>query len=297
MAQNTRCQGSVKAARYKEGQRQQWDSVAAGWKKWWRAIEDGAQHVSQRMVELAEVKPGQRVLDIATGIGEPALLAASRVGTAGLVVATDLSSQMLEIARERANTLGLTNVEFIESDVEGLNFPDGSFDAILCRWGVTSLPNPSNTLVAIRRMLTPSGSFATAVWEAGPKGRPMASIATDVAREIFDLPSPRVGVPSLPGSAKGALEKEMIHAGFTDVRVEEMTLTLELPSTEDCAQYLMDVSPEFATLLSDKSSEQQNKYRQRLAEKLRQYVMVDGSVRVPNVTICAAGRVHLLPPR
>lgn len=282
-------------ARYKEEQRQQWDSVATGWKKWWRVIEGGAQHVSQRMVDLAEVKPGQRVLDIATGIGEPALLAASRVGTAGLVVATDLSSQMLDIARERADTLGLTNVEFIESDVEGLNFPEGSFDAILCRWGVTSLPNPSNTLVAIRRMLTPSGSFATAVWEAGSKGRPMASIATDVAREIFDLPSPRPEAPSLFGSAKGALEKEMIHAGFTDVRVEEMTLTLELPSTEACAQYLMDVSPEFATLLSDKSSEQQNKFRQRLAEKLRQYVMVDGSVRVPNVTICAAGRAHLPP--
>jgi ubiquinone/menaquinone biosynthesis C-methylase UbiE len=277
-------------ARYKEGQRQQWDSVAAGWKKWCRAIENGAQHVSKRMVELAEVKPGQRVLDIATGIGEPALLAASRVGAAGLVVATDLSSQMLDIARERANTLGLTNVKFIESDVQGLDFPDGSFDTILCRWGVTSLPNPSNTLVAIRRMLTPSGWFATAVWEVEPKGRPMASIATDVAREIFDLPSARLGVPALSGSAKNALEKEMIHAGFTDVRVEEMTLTLELPSAEDCTQYLMDVSPEFATLLSDKSSGQQEEYRQRLAEKLRPYVMVDGSVRVPNVTICAAGR-------
>lgn len=161
---------------------------------------------------------------------------------------------------------------------------------------MTSLPDPPNTLAAIRRMLTPGGSFATAVWEAGPKGRPMASIAMDVAREIFDLQSPRLEAPSLPGSAKGALEKEMIHAGFTDVRAEEMTLTLELPSTKDCAQYLMDVSPEFAALLSDKSSGQQNEFRRRLDEKLQQYVMVDGSVRIPNVTICAAGRAQL-PPR
>ena len=277
-------------ARYKEGQRQQWDSVAAGWKKWWRTIETGAQYVSKRMVELAEVEPGQRVLDIATGIGEPALLAASRVGPAGRVVATDLSSQMLDIARERATTLGLTNVEFIEADAEQLDFPDGSFDAILCRWGLTSLPNPLNTLVAIRRMLTPNGSFATSVWEVEPKGRPLASLAMAVAREMFDLPSPRPGTPSLSGSAENALEKEMIHAGFTDVRVEEMTLILELPSTEDCTQYLMDVSPDFAVLLSDKSSGQQAEYRQRLAEKLRQYMIVDGSVRIPNVTICAVGR-------
>lgn len=82
--------------------------------------------------------------------------------------------------------------------------------------------------------------------------------------------------------------KEMIHAGFTDVRVEEMALSLEFPSAEDCTQYLMDVSPEFAALLSDKAG-QLAEYRQRLAEKLRQYVIGDGSVRIPNVTICAVG--------
>jgi SAM-dependent methyltransferase len=197
---------------------------------------------------------------------------------------------MLDIARERANTLGLTNVQFIESGVEGLDFPDGSFDAILCRWGVTSLPDPSATLVRIRRMLAPGGSFATAVWEEGTKGRPMAGLAADVAREIFDLPSARPEVPSLSASAKNALEKDMIDAGFTDARVEEMTLILELPSAEDCTQYLMDVSPEFAALLSGKSSGQREEYRQRLAGKLQPYVMVDGSVRVPNVTVCAVGR-------
>jgi ubiquinone/menaquinone biosynthesis C-methylase UbiE len=277
-------------ARNTQAQRQQWDSVAAGWKKWWRAIENGAQHVSKRMLELAEIQPGQRVLDIATGIGEPALLAASRVGASGSVVATDLSSEMLDIARDRANALGLTNVKFIASDMAGLDFPDGSFDTILCRWGVTSLPDPSNTLVTIRRMLTSGGSFATAVWEAGSKGRPMAGIAMDAAGEMFDLSPVQPGVPSVPGSARDALEQEMIHAGFTDVRVEEMTLTLELPSAEDCTQYLMDVSPEFAALLSDKSSAQREEYRRRLAKKLQPYVTADGIVRVPNVTVCAAGR-------
>jgi len=273
--------------RYREEQRQQWDGVAAGWKKWWRTIENGAQCVSERMIELAEVEPGQRVLDIATGIGEPALLAASRVGPAGRVVATDLSPQMLEIARERATAFGLTNVEFMEADAGRLDFPDGSFDAILCRWGVTSLPNRSGTLVAIRRMLIPNGSFATSVWEAGSKGRPLASLATAVAREMFDLPPPP---PEAPSPARNELEQEMIDAGFADVHAEEMALTLEFPSTEECTQYLMDVSPELAALFSDKSSGQQADYRQRLAEKLGQYVMVDGSVRIPNVTICAVGR-------
>jgi hypothetical protein len=104
------------------------------------------------------------------------------------------------------------------------------------------------------------------------------------------LPPAGPGVPSRSGSANDALEKQMIQAGFADVRAEEMSLILELPSAEDCTQYLMDVSPEFASLLSDKSPEQQEAFRQRLAEKLQPYVMVDGSVHVPNLTICAAGR-------
>lgn len=242
------------------------------------------------MIELAGVEPGQRVLDIATGIGEPALSVASRVGPAGRVVATDLSPQMLDIARGRASALGLTNVAFMEADAERLDFPDASFDTVLCRWGITSLPNPSNALVTIRRMLTRHGSFATAVWEAEPKGRPLASLATALAREMFDLPSPRPDAPSPSGSVKSALAEEMARAGFADVRAEEMTMTLEFRSTGDCTQYLMDVSPEFAALLSDKSSGQQAEYRRRLAEKLGQYVAADGSARIPNVTICAAGR-------
>jgi ubiquinone/menaquinone biosynthesis C-methylase UbiE len=271
-------------------QRQQWDSVAAGWGKWWRTIDNGAQCVSERMLDLAEVRPGHCVLDIATGIGEPALLAASRVGPTGRVVATDLSSRMLDVARERATSLGLTNVEFMEMDAERLDFPDGSFDVVLCRWGITSLPNPSSTLAAIGRMLTPNGSFATAVWEAGPRGRPLASVAGAVAREMFDSSSFREEPPAPPESARKALEGEMIRAGFRNVRIEEMTLALHFPTAEDCIQYLVDVSPEFAALLSARSSGEQAEYRHSLAEKLRPFVTTDGSIRIPNVTNCAAGR-------
>jgi ubiquinone/menaquinone biosynthesis C-methylase UbiE len=139
--------------------------VAAGWEKWWPTIEDGAQHVNDHLVDLAGVAPGKRVLDIATGIGEPALSAAKRVGSAGQVVATDISAQMLDIARIRATTAGVTKAEFLEADAERLDFPAHSFDAILCRWGITSLPDYSNLLLRIERMLTPNGLFATSVWD------------------------------------------------------------------------------------------------------------------------------------
>lgn len=268
-------------------QRLQWDSVAAGWQKWWPTIESGARSVSDRMVELAEIEPGQRVLDIATGIGEPALVAAHLVGPAGRVVATDISTGMLDIARKRALASGLTNVAFVEADAERLDFHEGSFDAVLWRWGPTDLSNPSNTLVAIRRMLTPGGSFATAVWQAGPDARPLARHAMSVACGMFDALS---GCAREPTPPERSLEQELLHAGFSDVRVEAMTLTLAFASTDDCTRYLMDVSPVFAALLSDKSPGQLAEYRHGLAAALRQYVTADGSVRIPNVTLCAVGR-------
>ena len=72
----------------KESQRQSWNSVSEGWQIWWKTFENGAYNISNRLVELANIKPGDKVLDIATGIGEPAITAAKRVGSNGHVLAT-----------------------------------------------------------------------------------------------------------------------------------------------------------------------------------------------------------------
>src|SRR5919205_2410478 len=98
-------------------QRQSWDNVARGWQKWWKSFEKDAQKINDRLVELAEIKKGDRVIDIATGIGEPAITAAKKVGVEGYVLATDISPQMLAIAKERTVSLGLQDiVEFKQVD-------------------------------------------------------------------------------------------------------------------------------------------------------------------------------------
>lgn len=97
-------------AQFKTEQREQWGAVAAGWREWWANFEKGAQKLSDRLVELAEIRPGHRTLDIATGIGEPAVTAARGVGESGRVIAVDMSPQMLAVARERANELRLQSI-------------------------------------------------------------------------------------------------------------------------------------------------------------------------------------------
>src|SRR3990170_508597 len=94
----------------KQSQRQSWDSVALGWQKWWKIFENGAQIVSDKLIELADIKPNSKVLDITTGIGEPAITAANSVGNSGYVLATDISPQMLSIAKERAKFQNLDNI-------------------------------------------------------------------------------------------------------------------------------------------------------------------------------------------
>jgi ubiquinone/menaquinone biosynthesis C-methylase UbiE len=112
----------------------------------------GAQKLSSRLVEPAEIKQGQRVLDIASGIGEPAMTAAKVVGSSGQVLATDISVQMLTIAKERAASSGLQEIiRFRESDAENLDLPNSSFDAVLCRWGLMLKNIP--TITAYQKVL------------------------------------------------------------------------------------------------------------------------------------------------
>jgi SAM-dependent methyltransferase len=271
-------------------ERYQWDRVAPGWKRWWPIIEAGARHVSERMIALAAIAPGHRVLDLATGIGEPALLAAARVGPEGRVVGTDLSSGMLEIARGRAMRAGLTNVDFLDADTARLPFSDASYDAILCRWGLASLPDPVETLRAVRRLLVPDGSLVAAVWADGRRGRPLADLVASVSRDVFTERSSQPASAHGPVSESGTLAADLSRAGYRDVRSQEMELTLEFPSAEDCIQYLCDVSPDLTALLSDKSREQTAVFRRRLADGLQAYTMADGRVRVTNVTVCTVGR-------
>jgi enediyne biosynthesis protein CalE5 len=149
---------------FKQAQRQAWGRTASGIKTWWPVLEEGYQKLSDKLVELAGVRPGSKVLDVATGSGEPAITAARRVQPNGKVLATDISPEMLEIGRERAEKLGLQHIiEFRESDAESLKLPDKSFDAVLCRMGLMFLPNLPDALRIFHNTLVPNGKIAAVV--------------------------------------------------------------------------------------------------------------------------------------
>ncbi len=135
-----------------------------GWKEWSEFKDSADAHISRRLVELADVQPGSRVLDIAAGYGEPALTAARRVGPEGRIVATDISAEMLAFGRERAAAACLGNAEFIESDASGLDFPPASFDAAVSRWGIIFEPDAEAAAGRIRGFLRPGSRMAISSW-------------------------------------------------------------------------------------------------------------------------------------
>src|SRR6059058_367124 len=101
---------------FREAQHKNWDSAAVGWMEWSEFNDSADRHISERLVELAGVRSGSRVLDVAAGYGEPALTAARKAGPQGQVVATDISAEMLAFGRERAAAAGAANLEFVESE-------------------------------------------------------------------------------------------------------------------------------------------------------------------------------------
>src|SRR3954452_5024771 len=114
---------------FRAAQNRHWDSAAVGWQEWSEFNDSADRHISERLVELAEVQSGSRVLDVAAGYGEPALTAARKAGPEGRVVATDISAEMLAFGRERAAAAGWGSMQFTQSDASSLDFPHASFDA------------------------------------------------------------------------------------------------------------------------------------------------------------------------
>src|SRR4029450_9521399 len=124
---------------------------------------------TELMLDLADVRTGSRVLDVAAGTGDQTLFAARRVGPNGYVFATDISASMLKLAADAAREAGLTNVETRVVDAENLDLDADSFDAVICQLGLMVFPNPAKVLRAMRRVVRQGGKVATLVFSTAEK--------------------------------------------------------------------------------------------------------------------------------
>jgi ubiquinone/menaquinone biosynthesis C-methylase UbiE len=277
---------------FKAQQRQMWDNAAAGWQTWWETIERGAQKVSDKIVQLAEIKQGDRVLDIATGIGEPAVTAAKKVMPNGKVVAIDISPRMLAIARTRAKSLGLDGImEFRESDGETIDSlePISKFDAILSRFGLMFFPNLSEVLVKIREVLATNGRLSAAVWSA-PSKVPWLDLAFAAVRKQINAPAPPPGTPGPFALADiESLKQSFSQAGFKDIKIDTFQITFEFDSPESYTKLHRQTATRIHAMLANQTEEVKKQTWDSITEAVWQYADSHGRVNLDNEVICIVG--------
>ncbi len=268
-----------------------WDETsAAAWDKWFHIIEGGAQALSDRMVELSAIGPGARVLDVASGLGEPAVAAARRAGPSGHVLATDLSEDMLGYARKRAEKLGLANIEFRRMDAQALEVAEAAFDAVLCRWGVMFLPDLDAALAGFRRCLKPGGRLVAAIW--GPAERvPGVGLGARVVHTHLGLAPPDEGAGTpFACSDVAAFVRRIATAGFEEVRGEWFTVPFVFESAEQSTQFRRERSKPLNQRIAGFPPERQEAAWAALTEATRAFETPEGTVRLDNAAYCVSAR-------
>lgn len=276
---------------FKETTRQQWQAAAGAWHAWGPAIEAWLGSATELMLDLAEVRPGDRVLDVAAGAGGQSLAAARRVGPSGRVLATDIAPAILEHAAAEARAAGLRNIETRTMDGEDLRgVEDGSFDAAISRVGLIYFPDRAAALAGMRRALRPGGCVGLVVYST-PERNAFFSIPVGIIRRRAALGPPLPGQPG-PFSlgAPGALAAELEAAGFHDVRVEAVDAPVRMASAAECVRFERESFGALHQMLAGLPADEREAVWEEVAEELRRFEGADGFAGPCEMLVAAATR-------
>ncbi|HEV8210543.1 MAG TPA: methyltransferase domain-containing protein [Vicinamibacterales bacterium] len=268
-------------------QKAQWSAAAAAWERRGEWFDRNTGNLAGWLCDAAGMKPGELVLDLACGSGQPSATAAARVRPGGRVIATDLSPDMVAVTRRTAQTLGLDNLVAQEMDMQALSFPDAQFDAATCRFGLMFCPDPIKAVSEIHRVLKPGARFATAVWDV-PAKNPFFTVITGALGEFVPLPPPD---PAAPGPFRlappGELERVLTTGGFSGVTVEARPMTLTYGSLDDYWEVSSDLATPLRSALPSLSPDTIQRLKARLFEALKPYL--DGTkVSLAAMPLCAS---------
>src|SRR3954452_4532167 len=271
----------------RKGLHAMWASVADGWAEHADFADARGAAVTARMLDLAALRPGQRVLELACGPGGLGLAAAARVEPDGEVVLSDVAAEMSAIAGARAEAAGVGNVSTAVLDLEEIDQPYASYDAVLCREGFMFALHPAHAARELSRVLRPGGRVALAVW--GPRERnPWLGVIFDAVSEQVGAPIPPPGIPGpfALGDAErvGALLSD---AGFQDVTVSEQPEPLRAGSFDEWWSRTSALAGPLSKILAAQPAETVDGIHERLIEATREYETADG-LEFPGVALLAA---------
>lgn len=205
-----------------------WNTIAEKFDVWLPQLAP----VGDALLNALDVQPGNTVLDVACGTGEPALALARRMGRRATITCIDASEAMVDVARNKAKREGVRGIDFCCMPAEKLEFPDQRFDRVMCRFGVMLFADPLQGLEEMRRVLRPGGRFAIAVWST-PGTMTTLQWAYRVLRDRLpeEHQPPLAKVTSLGG--EGVLEEHLHRAGFRNFTVVEHSFNYSFGSFQE----------------------------------------------------------------
>jgi SAM-dependent methyltransferase len=226
---------------------------------------------------------GGTVLDVATGPGVVALLAAKAVGPSGEVVATDLMPKWQPFIERASAAAGLTNCSFRQMGAETLDFTDDTFDIVYCQFGLMFMPEPVRALREMRRVLRPGGRLGGVVWSTAehvPCFHPSRIIGRIApSPENDNLPTP------LALGAPGLIEGMVAEAGFNQVASERRTVESVIPDPETYWQQLVQGADErTAAALAGINDAEYDQLHRQVIDFLEGFRQGD-EIRLPNQAI------------
>jgi len=268
-------------------QHESWNRFAAGWKKWDLVNMQFLQPVGEKIIEQLHLKSESKVLDIASGTGEPGLSIAA-IASQGKVTALDLSEAMLAIAEEHAAERQITNFETLAGDISSLDFADQSIDAISCRMGFMFFPDIPAALSEMHRVLKDDSWLAASVWDM-PQKNFWVTVTMGTIAEIMQLEPPPPDAPGMFRCARpGFMGKHLQQAGFRNITETEIPTGLKL-DPETYWEMIIEVGAPIVAALSQADSKTQESIRDRVFEKIHA-AFPDGDFHLQASAIVIAGQ-------
>ncbi len=273
---------------YKRTTTEQWQEAAAAWHRWGPTLEEWLGEATELMLDLARVSDGTRVLDVAAGAGGQTLAAARRVGSSGSVLATDISSNILEFAAEAARASGLSNIATRVMDGESLEVEDESVEAVISRVGLIYFPDRQQALAEMHRALRERGRVSAIVYST-PERNPFFSIPVSIIRRRAGLPAP---APGLPGpfslGQPGALEAAYEEAGFREPEVRAVDAPVRFSSAAECVRFERESFGALHAMLATVPEDERADAWAEIEEELRQFEGPEGFVGPCELLVGAA---------
>ena len=274
----------------KDKQHKSWTLVAPGWGKHDALMRDWAAPVTDRMIALAGIRVGSRVLDIACGAGEPALTVAETVGPSGSVLATDFVEEMIGFARSKAKGRQLSNVEFRCVDGEAIDAPAGSFDAVTMRWGLMFMPDPLACMRRVHAALKPGGKAVVCCWTEAANN-PFVTVPLGVLKQHMEVPTPPAGAPGIFALASvDRLREIFTEAGFRDIAIEQVKIPMaDFQTGAEYDEFIRELAGPVASLFVQLPADKQAIVKKEIAREAEARSSKPGRVYLHGITHIVVG--------